>query len=195
MGKLYEKEFNKISISKEDLTHMSEVLKRDKKAFDEYAIRDALITLKQATEMEKFNMTVKRIGIPTTLSSIGSNYVTTEWEKIFNKHIPYPISGDYLMGNADEVQTPKGLHATGEVGAHMSYFIANYKGGRNESFMYGVVDKTQWFDYDLTSAYTTGMAALSFPDYYQGSLINLIELKEWSNDAFLSGYLIVNCDF
>ena len=47
-----------------------------------------------------------------------------------------------MMGNADEVQTPKGLFATGDVGAHMSYFIANYKGGRNESFMYGVDEKT-----------------------------------------------------
>lgn len=42
------------------------------------------------------------------------------------------------MGNADEIQTPKGLFATRDVGVHMSYFIANYKGGRNESFMYGV---------------------------------------------------------
>lgn len=35
------------------------------------------------------------------------------------------------MGNAYEIQTPKGLYATREVGAHMSYFISNYKGGIN----------------------------------------------------------------
>lgn len=45
------------------------------------------------------------------------------------------------MGNADEIQTPKGLFATRNIGTHMSYFIANYKGGRNESFMYGVDEK------------------------------------------------------
>jgi hypothetical protein len=35
------------------------------------------------------------------------------------------------MGNADEVQTPKGVFATREIGAHMSSLIANYKGGIN----------------------------------------------------------------
>lgn len=34
------------------------------------------------------------------------------------------------MGNAYEVQTPKGFFATRNIGTHMSYLIANYKGGR-----------------------------------------------------------------
>lgn len=46
------------------------------------------------------------------------------------------------MGNADELQTPKGLFASGDVGLHMSYYIGNYKGGRNESFMYGSENET-----------------------------------------------------
>ena len=46
------------------------------------------------------------------------------------------------MGNADEVKTPKGLFATGDVGLHLIYLIGNYKGGRNESFMYAEEDKT-----------------------------------------------------
>jgi hypothetical protein len=46
------------------------------------------------------------------------------------------------MGNADEVKTPKGLFATGDVGLHRSYLIGIYKGGRNESFMYAAEDKT-----------------------------------------------------
>jgi len=99
------------------------------------------------------------------------------------------------MGNANEIQTPKGLFATRNVGAHMSYYIANYKGGRNESFMYGVDEKTHWFDYDLTSAYTTGMTELSLPDYYNASLQNPDEVLKWSNDSLMTGYLIVNCDF
>ena len=45
------------------------------------------------------------------------------------------------MGYAGEVKTPKGLFATGEVGLHLSYYIGNYKGGRNESFMYGCDEK------------------------------------------------------
>lgn len=37
---------------------------------------------------------------------------------------------------ADEILTPKGLFATREIGAQMSYFIEKYK-GINESFMSG----------------------------------------------------------
>jgi hypothetical protein len=47
------------------------------------------------------------------------------------------------MGNSDEVQTPKGLFSTGDVGLHLSYYIGNYKGGRNESFMFGAEEKTE----------------------------------------------------
>ena len=39
------------------------------------------------------------------------------------------------MGNADEIKNPNGLSTTRDVGAHMSYFIANYKGGKIESFL------------------------------------------------------------
>lgn len=77
--------------------------------------------------MEKFNLSVKKIGIPVTLSSMGRSYVLNEWTKVFEKYLPYQLSAEYSFGNADEIQTPKGLFATREIGAHMSYFIANYK--------------------------------------------------------------------
>jgi len=99
------------------------------------------------------------------------------------------------MGNSDEMQTPKGPSASGDVGLHKSYYIGKYKGGRNESFMYGTDKETVWYDYDLTSAYTTGMADLALPDYYNGSLIDPSELKNWTAENFLNGYLIVNGDF
>jgi hypothetical protein len=57
---------------------MSKFLERDKKAFIEYAILDAKITVKHETEMEKLNKTVRKIGIPITLYSIGINYVSTQ---------------------------------------------------------------------------------------------------------------------
>lgn len=83
-----------------------------------------------------------------------------------------------MMGNADEIQTPKGLFATRDIGVHMSYFIANYKGGRNESFMYGVDESNEWYDYDLTSAYTTGMSEIELPDYYKAGLINTKDIDK-----------------
>jgi hypothetical protein len=35
--------------------------------------------------------------------------------------------------------TPKGLNALSDVGFILHYYIANYKGGRNDSYMYGMV--------------------------------------------------------
>jgi hypothetical protein len=87
--------------------------------------------------MELFNFSIKKIGVPVILFSFGRNYVLNEWSKVFYKFLPYQLFGEYGKGNADERQTPKGFFATRDVGAHMSYLIANYKGDRNESFMYG----------------------------------------------------------
>ena len=197
LGKLYEEEgdFTKREISSSDISNMRAFLERDPKMFEEYAIQDAVISLKHALAMEDFNFKIKQLGVPVTLSSVGKNYVFDEWSNLFEKTLNYQISGDFLMGNADELQTPKGLFASGDIGAHMSYFIANYKGGRNESFMYGGEESTKWYDYDLISAYTTGMSDLSLPDYHQGTLINPKELTTWNTNQFLNGYLIVNCNF
>lgn len=51
--------------------------------------------------MEQFNMRIKQIGIPLTLSSIGRNYVLEEWRTNFPKYLPYQISGKILTGNDD----------------------------------------------------------------------------------------------
>lgn len=50
----------------------------------------------------------------------------------------YQINTKYLLGNTSTTVTPKGLFVTGSVGRHLSLYIANYKGGRNECFVYGV---------------------------------------------------------
>jgi hypothetical protein len=105
--------------------------------------------------MEKLNKTVRQIGIPITLYSIGRNYVSTQWIKNFDKYLPHQIYGEFLMKNASEIKTPKGLFETRDVGVHMSYYNANYKDVINESLMYGVDEDTYWFDYDLVSVYTT----------------------------------------
>jgi hypothetical protein len=42
------------------------------------------------------------------------------------------------MGDTSSFSTPKGLIDNLEPGLRLNYYISNYKGGRNESFMYGV---------------------------------------------------------
>lgn len=80
LGKLYSNDgdFSKRTISYEDLTNMSAFLERDRYGFEEYALQDAIITLKHAISMESFNFGVKQIGIPVTLASMGRNYVLDE---------------------------------------------------------------------------------------------------------------------
>ena len=99
------------------------------------------------------------------------------------------------MGNADEMQTPKGLFNSSDTGLHMSYFIGNYKGGRNESFMYGADENIHCFDYDLVSAYTTAMSHLALPEYHKGHLITQEDVESMSSEDLLTGYLIINGSF
>lgn len=182
-------------ISRDDLEHMDEFLKRDPIAFEAYAITDAIIPLRYAITLEEFNFTIKKVGVPITVSGLARCLVLEGWSEELAKNIPYQISGDCLMGNAHEIQTPRGLFATGKVGLYLNHFIANYKGGRNESFMYGAENDKNWFDYDLTSAYTTAMTQMSFPNYVAGSIISAEKVQELSAEELLSGYLIAHCEF
>jgi hypothetical protein len=113
-----------------------------------------------------------------------------------------------LIGNPEEVQTPKGLFATKATGLHLSYFIGNYKGGRNESFMYGTDEQTIWYDYDLISAYTTAMADLGLPAYQLGELVSEEDFYELIGSSLdqkdvkptklknlLEDYYIINATF
>ena len=88
---------------------MSAFLERDKVAFEEYALQVAVISLKHALSMESFNWGIKQLAVPVTLSAIGRNSFLDQWSNIFDKHLPYQFYGEYLMSNADEIQTPKGI--------------------------------------------------------------------------------------
>jgi len=75
------------------------------------------------------------------------------------------MSPEYTMGDTGKLFTPKGLSEIGIVGLKLPLYISNYKGGRNESFMYGINDGFHIYDYDLKGAYTTAMAAMGSPNY------------------------------
>lgn len=175
------------------MNEISRVLKRDKSYFEEYAIVDAMISLKHATEMELVNLSVKQLGIPVTLAALGRNFVFEEWRGNMNKHFPYQISGKCLMGNADEVKTPKGCLLAVMLGYTSVTTLEILRVGWMKVLCTGVRKKTYWYDYDLISAYTTGMKDLALPYYKSGHLITTENLKKWSTGDLLSGYLIINC--
>lgn len=99
------------------------------------------------------------------------------------------------MGDTTESLTPKGLGVLGLTGLKLPYFISNFKGGRNECFMFGIDETKQWFDYDLISAYTTGMCMLDHPDYSKGVNVNLEDFCKWSFDDILYSYTIIKGTF
>lgn len=80
----------------------------------------------------------------------------------------------------------------------MGDYLGNYKGGRNESFMYGIDKKTYWYDYDLISAYTTVMYALGHPVYGQYKRLGIDELNKRykeTPESLIFSYIIVKGSF
>jgi hypothetical protein len=193
IGRLYGPDFYKKSLSKTELSDMSILLKTNKPKFQDYAIRDAEITLVHALWMEFFNFQINEVGIPITLSSLGSKYVKHAWQQL--NYEGYQIHPNYLLGSASVTQTPQGLSHTKQIGLKLSYYIANYKGGRNESFMYGVDKNTYWIDYDLISAYTTALSLAGHPDYSKGRVLSLQEFNDLSFIDLLYSYVIIRCNF
>jgi hypothetical protein len=193
IGRLYGEAFHKIYLSKDEISDMEKFLIVNKTKYQEYAIRDAEITLIHALWTEHFNFSINGIGIPITLSSLGSNYVKYQWKVM--KYEGYQIHPKILIGDANAVQTPIGLYHSPEIGLKLSLFISNYKGGRNESFMYGVDKERYWIDYDLISAYTTILSAAGDPLYKKGRSLSKEQLQKMSQDELLFSYTIIKGTF
>jgi hypothetical protein len=70
------------------------------------------------------------------------------------------------------------LNIIGVVGNYINMFINSMKGGRNECFMYGIEKVRQWFDYDLTAAYTTVMSFLGHPLYEKAHIVDKSDLEK-----------------
>jgi len=192
IGSLYDTKLNKIDIGN-NINNMKHFLKENPVLFEHYALQDAVITLIHASFMEDFNFSIGSIGIPLTLSTLSRNYILNKWR--LEGYNGYQITPEFLLGDVLKGQTPKGLNYLKTTGQKMSLYISNYKGGRNESFMYGIDNQINWFDYDLISAYTTAMAMLGDPDYSKGKIISKIDLSRMSKEDILYSFIIIKCTF
>ena len=192
IGSIYGKGYEKVIIPKEAYKDMLAFSKSDKKLFEEYALRDAIITLKHVNELEDFCLKyVNLMGVPLTLSSIGKLFVMKTWDE---EKYSYQYTSEHPLGNPSKVFTPKGLSSS-PISVFLSLFIANYKGGRNESFMYGIDNETTWYDYDLASAYTTSMACLGDPDYSKHRVLTSKDVKGLTPNDVFSSYIAVEAYF
>lgn len=192
VSKLY-KNIEKIEVTESDISDMEGFWHRDKESFIRYAEQDALITLIHGCTMEDFNHKLGGTGVPLTLSTLSGRFLSNDWTN--NEYPGYQISPSYLLGDAGKVQTPRGLFVTKDIGLKLAYFTGNFKGGRNETFMYGIDEETTWYDYDLVSAYTTVMAMIGDPDYSNAKTLSTDQFKDIDWKELVLSFTIIDCNF
>jgi hypothetical protein len=134
VGQIYGPDYHKVDIG-HYRTRMSDLLRDNKNLFEKYAIMDSKITLKHARSMEEFYFTLGKIGVPLTISGISKAYVLKQW--CASNYDGYQVSKDIMIGNLASKITPKDARAI-ELSKFIVSFIRGYRGGRNESMMYGV---------------------------------------------------------
>ena len=141
---------------------MDKLKEIDKPLFERYAITDSVVSLHHALRIENSNLKeTGRLGIPLTISSLAGKILE---KTLMTNEYPLPSkNGKYNVKNILKLYTPKGINLSG-LSDWVYLFVASYRGGRNESYKYGVVSGT-WYDYDLTGAYPTAMSMLNYPDY------------------------------
>jgi len=101
------------------------------------------------------------------------------------EHKPYHNPSEnkkYGLKNLSKVFTPTGVELAGDLPFYISYFLGSYHGGRNESFIYGMIRETV-YDYDLPGAYPTAMSLLDYPDWRRKEVF-----LEMSGEEFMVNY-------
>jgi hypothetical protein len=181
----------KLELPQGSLSNMELLLNENPDLFKAYALRDAEIALLFALHTEHFNATKvdSRVWIPTTVSTMAKNYVLTY--RLKHQMAQIERFDEYHLGDMQKVLTPKGIQTTGAVAAALPLFLGSSRGGRNESFAYGFDTSQRWYDYDLTSAYTTALALAAEPNYSRHWIIPT-DFKPDDLVSFINSPLLYN---
>lgn len=75
IGELYGKAFAKIELPKGVISKMRALRSENPKLFEEYALRDSLISLVHGCFMDDLYFQLGKIGVPLTLSQISTAHV------------------------------------------------------------------------------------------------------------------------
>jgi hypothetical protein len=110
----------------------------DPELFKRYAIQDSKITLKHINEMGKRYFELGKVGVPLTVTSIAKEFNKAKWREV--NYPGYQLHAKYQMGNLSRISSPVSLQTIGSPAVNLSRFTASYRGGRNESFMYGAAE-------------------------------------------------------
>jgi len=168
IGSLYpDLPLNKIELGSGNIQHMDLLFQKNETLFKEYAVQDSKIVLWHSIQVlnSHFLLTGK-YSIPVTLSSLASSFLKKRLiegeDKKYSYH-PTTKNGLISVKNLAKLNTPIGIELSGDLHEYIDYFLGSYHGGRNESYIYGVING-EFYDYDLPGAYPTAMAMLNYPD-------------------------------
>lgn len=191
VGKLYGGDLVKVDLPKSVKSQMGRLLSSDFNKFKEYALGDAVTTLVHSVVMTEYNNQLNDIGVPLTVSSLTGKFIRHVWGE--DGYKGYTIPG--VDSNSEDFLTSTNLRKGGSMNLYLPLYTRLYRGGRNESFMYGYDDKTQWYDYDLTSAYTTVMCLLNDPVYESVQRLTAKELEKERDFDLLNSYYYISGKF
>lgn len=169
--------------------NMADFLKRDWPAFRRYAIRDAEVCVRYAEQLiDQSTDLFDAFQLPITLTSFGTKLVLEKWDqagwdrdhvlgretvhtKVFDSRLGYFIK---------ETKHP----FTDLVEPDIGFATDSFHGGRNEQFIFGAAPTGDWRDVDLSSAYTTAMSLIGFPQWDQIRVFKEIDDIEITDLAF-----------
>lgn len=217
LGDLYSNiGLSKISLPDHAIKQMKVFMKEDFQKFKEYAIRDAVLCLWHALVVEQSHFDfASKLSIPLTLSVLASSYLTKELveqaspaiesefvKESFNKsskacyHNPV-LNALYSMKSLAKVNTPAGIELSGKLHEYVDYYLGSYHGGRNESYVYGVV-KGSFYDYDLPGAYSTAMSLIDYADWSKQETLGRMSDTEFMKkygDKLIRSYTALKVEF
>jgi hypothetical protein len=166
----------KVPVSKAQKERMIDLMKNDFELFEKYAEKDAEIARRFAEEVIKISMSKgAKPTIPSTLTSLGISFVKKVWkENGYNSDVINGIDAERRC--VPNIKKQKyDFYIDRKTRTEMYEYFNSlatdcYHGGRNEQFLFGAGEPGVWTDYDLASAYPTGMSRIGMPDWDKGEV-------------------------
>ena len=152
LGEMYA--LPKITIPSGMIQQMNVLLKKNRKLFERYAIRDAEISALHLWEMLKFRHAhFNDTTPPTTLGSLAEQHLMSLWQT--NNIEPNSIVGNEFRQEREwnprtrRYQTRKRTVPIPQVHEHNNLATECFHGGRSEAYVFGFTELGEWTDFDL----------------------------------------------
>lgn len=160
----------------QDKANMARFLAECPDEFEAYAIRDAEIAVRYGLRINAFvreEMALKRL--PPTIGSLAARLCrqlletehgsTEGFQRVFGLENHQRLT--YWHEQRKRPHQVDGVQLSPYRERHEAFVTRCYHGGRNECFMPGPSELSDYHDYDLVGAYTTGLIDLRELDYAQ----------------------------